>query len=116
MRFRDLRLATKQAIAFGLILVLMAGVSWYATLQVYQLRTEINDVNNNWLPRMISIANLNLNASGLRISQLQHAMIQDTTQEQVLIEVMLGLIDAIEENRDTFEALMNDSTRLNPYS
>jgi|GEM_PF-2217420 signal transduction histidine kinase/HAMP domain-containing protein len=116
MRFRDLRLATKQAIAFGLILVIMAGVSWYATQQVYQLRKEINDVNNNWLPRMISIANLNLNASWLRISQLQHAMIQNPDHEKELIEVMLGLIDAIEDNRDTFEALMNDSTRLNPYS
>lgn len=116
MELRNLKLATKQTIGFGLILVIMAGVNIFSISRMAELKTEIDEVSTNWLPRVIAISEINLNTSDLRSNQLQHAYATDQAIKREQANKMITLIDNINENRDTYEQLRTHSEKRKLYS
>ncbi|MCB0315009.1 MAG: MCP four helix bundle domain-containing protein, partial [Calditrichaeota bacterium] len=73
MKFRDLKLGTKQIIGFGCILLIMAGVNVFSIHKMTQLKIEIDEISRNWLPRALAISDINKNTADFRIKQLQYA-------------------------------------------
>ena len=116
MKFRDLKIGTKQLIGFGLMLLTMAGSNFYSVNKMELLKSEIEEVSNNWLPRAIAISDINLNTSNLRRHQLQHAFTTDEASKKQHANEMISLMGKIEENLDTYEALKTESEGLNLYS
>lgn len=116
MKFRDLKIGTKQLIGFGLMLLIMAGSNFYSVNKMELLKSEIEEVSNNWLPRAIAISDINLNTSNLRRHQLQHAFTTDEASKKQHATEMISLMGKIEENLDTYEGLKTESERLNLYS
>jgi signal transduction histidine kinase len=114
-RFRDYRLRTKQAIIFGVILILMAGVEVFLMYRMTILKTEIDAVTSMWLPSAVASASIRSSASDLRNMQLQQAIARDAPSKQRLSLVMVGLIEKIEENQDEYKALITDPTQLQIY-
>ncbi len=110
MKFKDLKLGTKLAGGFGVILVIMAGSNILSMRRMTAIKNEIDDVTANRLPRALALTDLNLNTAALRISQLQHAFTREPAARQRQKENMIGLIDRIEKNIDTYEELKRDST------
>ena len=109
-KFSDLRLATKQTIGFGFVLLVMTGASLFAISQLEALRQEIDHLNENALPRAIAVSDLNLDASALRLRQLQHALTTDAATEQGLVDEMIALIETINTDRDLYERLKAEAT------
>lgn len=105
MKFRDLKLGIKQALGFGVILAIMAGVNIFAITKMGAIKAEIDEISGNRLPRAIAISDLNLNTATLRISQLQHAFTVETSAQQKQKNMMIALIDRINENLDTYAQL-----------
>lgn len=116
MKFKDLKLKTKQIIGFGLILAIMAAVNFYSVRKMEDLKEEIDEVSNNWLPRSLAIADIKLNTSYLRISQLQHAIAADSVLKGQQEKTMVPLIDKINENLDTYDALRKVAEQQSLYS
>ena len=116
MKFKDLKLATKQSLFFALILFIMAGANFYSINKMALLKSEIEEVSNNWLPRAIAISDINLNTSNLRRQQLQHAFTTDEENKQQRADNMVSLIHQIAKNLDMYEELKTDSERLDLYS
>lgn len=116
MRLRDLKIGAKQRIGFGIILVIMAAVNIYAIQRMLNIKTEIDEVSHNWLPRAVAISDLNLNTAELRIQQLQHVLASDETEKLQLAGRMIELIDEINKNRDTFEQLSDTAGGEQTYS
>ena len=114
-RFRDHRLRTKQAIIFGMILVLMAGAEIFLMYRMTILKAEIDAVTSRWLPSAVASASIRSSASDLRNMQLQRAIASDEATKQRLSLVMVGLIDKIEHNRDEYEALIQAPAQLQIY-
>jgi len=56
MNFKNLKLGTKQMVGFGFILVIMAGVNIFSINKMAALKSEIDEVTTNWLPRAIAIS------------------------------------------------------------
>jgi signal transduction histidine kinase len=114
MNLSDKKLGTKQLIAFGIILSLMAGLNAFSITRMNVIRDEIEKVTNDWLPSALAIAAINANTSDLRISQLQYAHATDDSVRQRLAGVMTDLIDHINRNRDAYEPLIStdDERRL----
>ena len=110
MKFKDLKLGTKLAGGFGVILFIMAGSNILSMRRMTAIKNEIDDVTANRLPRALALTDLNLNTAALRISQLQHAFTREPAARQRQKENMIGLIDRIEKNIDTYEELKRDST------
>jgi len=107
MNLSDKKLGTKQVIAFGIILVLMAGLNAFSITRMNIIRDEIEKVTNDWLPSALAIAAINSKTSDLRISQLQYAHAENDTVRQRLAGVMTDLIDQINLNRDAYEPLIS---------
>ena len=56
MRFRNLKLALKQSIGFGFVLIILIGTNVYTVRQMAALKSDLDDVTNSWLPRAIAIS------------------------------------------------------------
>lgn len=116
MKFRDMKLGTKQMAGFSIILLFMAVVNILSYNKMATIKSEIDEVTTNWLPRAIAISEINLNTSNLRLNQLQHAFATDEAQKNQQVDIMIKLIDKIIENHDTYEELKGNSEKKNLYS
>ncbi len=116
MALRDLKIGTKQGIGFGVILVVMAGVSIFAITQMAALRREIDDINEVWLKRALLTSRINLHASGLRATQLQHAYESRTNLREAYVDTMLVLIDSVDANGEAYTLLLEESEQRNLVS
>ncbi len=105
MKFRDLKLGAKQMIGFGVVLVMMAGANIFSLNKMAAIKTEMDEVTTNRLPRALAIADLNLSTVDLRINQLQHASTTDSASKQEQAAAMAALIDRINQNIDTYGRL-----------
>lgn len=107
MRLSDLKQGKKQAVAFGIILVLMAGMNAFSIIRMTALQSDLDHVSKRWLPGALAVAAINSATSDLRIAQLRYVHASDDSSRAALSEVMGGLIDRINRNRDAFEPLMS---------
>lgn len=116
MKFKNLKLGKKQLLGFGAILIIMAAANMFSIRNMRAIKSEIDEVTSNWLPRGIAISDINKNTTNLRLNQLQHAMATDEESKQLLSKIMIELIDKINENLDTYEKLKTESESKNLYS
>lgn len=100
-RFKNLKIATKQIIGFGFILVTMTAGNIQSILKMESIKTELDDITTNWMPRALAIADMNQATSDLRLSQLQHTLAPSDT----LVEKLMGLIDRIETSKERYDSL-----------
>jgi len=110
MRYRDLRIGTKQFIGFGIILIFMTAVSVFAILNMATVSEQVNEVSGNWMPRTTAVADINISTSLLRTLQLQHAISSDQDQKKKLAQQIILLIDRINENLDRYVKLKQEAT------
>ncbi len=113
---RNLPLGAKQGIGFGLILLLMAGMTGFAIQRLQELRGELDQVNNYWMQRVIAISSLNLNAASLRNMQLQQVLTQNDDSQAALTEHILDMVMATEDDHDRYFQLKSDTSRTRFYS
>jgi signal transduction histidine kinase len=116
MKLSDLKLGVKQAMGFGLILAIMAGVNIFAIRKMAAIKTDIDEVTANRLPRAVAISDINLNTAALRTNQLQYAFTTDPNVQNQQKELMIHLIDKINENIDVYERLKTMSEAGGAYS
>lgn len=116
MKFKNLKIGSKQLMGFGAILIIMAAVTIFSIRSMRAIKNEIDEVTSNWLPRGIAISDININTTNLRLNQLQHALANDEATKQELSEVMIDLIDKINDNLDTYERLKIESEKSGLYS
>jgi len=115
-KLKDMKLATKQKLGHGVILLIMAGINIFSLSKLATMRDEIDEVTRNWLPRIIAISDLNLNTSYLRLNQLQHVFATDEAGKQEQEHNVVTLLDKISYNLDTYEQLKTESEKQNLYS
>jgi signal transduction histidine kinase len=104
-RFKDRRLAHKQAAIVGVILFLMAMANGMLIHRMNGLRKAIETVTSEWLPSAVAVGNIDAFTSDLRIMQFQHAFAQENSAKQRLQFAMAGLIGNIEKNQDDYVLL-----------
>lgn len=105
MKFKDLKLGTKQRLGFGTILVILAVVNIFSIRMMKSIKVEFEQVTTNWLPRASAISDINLYTTNLRLNQLQHAFTSDEQQKRRQEALIIDLIDKINTNLDTYDSL-----------
>ena len=113
MKFRDLRLGAKQGVGFGAVLAIMAAVNVYSHNKMAVLRDEIDEINYNWLPRVVAISNINIRTSDLRANLLQHAIAAAGEGQREPADLIMKLLDQIDGTMDAYQVL-KDSLRAHP--
>ena len=56
MKFKDLKLGTKQMFGFGFICLVMACVTIFSIQKMKSIKAEFSKVSTNWLPRAIAVS------------------------------------------------------------
>lgn len=116
MRFRDLKIGAKQAIAFGIIAVTLAGANAISLKNLGDLSKDVEEITRSWLPRALTISELNLYVTDLRQSQLQIAVTVDSlTRSRELLQAS-DLIDKIDAAIDNYERLRDQAVMTGLYS
>ena len=105
MKFRNLRIRTKLILGFGSTLIILIGVNVFSIIGLNTLKSEIDEFEENWLPRTIAITEINTNSSNLRREQLQYAFAPNEKLKQEETELLIKYIDKINENIDKYESL-----------
>ncbi len=113
--FKNFRIGTKQAIAFGVILVIMAAVNYFAITKLGTLRDEIATISQERLPANNAIAALNDATSDLRIAQLQHAVTDSLHIKNELSRQMIFLMDQISDEIEIYEPLISSEQERAVY-
>ena len=115
-KFRDIKLTTKQRAIFGFLLLFLAIASLYSLRTVEKIKTEVEEVTGNWLPRALAIADLNVNTSNLRLNQLLYIYATDQRIKEERKSTIIELIGNIEKNLDAYDSLTTQSVALDLYS
>ena len=116
MRLKDLRIGVKQTIGFVCILFLMAGANFSSFYQLFNLKKSIDDVTKSWLPRAITISEININTTDLRQSQLQLIFADSEIEREAQADRIVELIDSISANLDEYEQLREHALTQGLYS
>ncbi|KAA3609958.1 MAG: HAMP domain-containing protein [Calditrichaeota bacterium] len=116
LKFKDLKIKTKQTLGFGTILFILIAVNLHSIYNMRELRRELEISSSNSLPRAIAIADINYYSSNLRIAQLQLSFAKTDIQKEEHNKKISKLIDDINQSKDTYESLISESKKLKLYS
>jgi signal transduction histidine kinase len=116
MKFKNLKLGTKQFVGFACILAIMVGVNIYSQQTIKDLKNELDEVTSNWLQRMSRLSEINLSTTNLRLYQLQHVFADNDSTKKQQADYMVVLIDQINANLDVYDKLKTYSEQKNLYS
>jgi len=105
MKLRNLRIRTKQILGFSAVLLILAGVNIFSIYGLNSLKSDIDEFEQNWLPRTIAITEINTNSSNLRREQLQYALVGNTELKEGETKLLIKYIDEINENIDRYVTL-----------
>lgn len=83
----------------------MAGANFSSFYQLFNLKQSIDDVTKSWLPRAITISEININTTDLRQSQLQLIFADSEIEREAQADRIVELIDSISANLDEYEQL-----------
>lgn len=116
IKFKDLKFGIKQGLSFSVIIFLLYGVSGISYYSLSSLNKEIEEISNNWLERAVTISDLNLNVSQLRVFQLEHAYTFNIVLMKQQEAQMVDLVDQINGNIDKYEKLKKKYIKKDIYS
>jgi len=107
MKIKNLSLVSKQVLGFGLILLIMLGVNLFSLIKLAQLKQDVDDVTQLWLPSVIAVSEINTESSALRISELQHAFSKQEEDMLGFEETMNVTKERIEQVKFNYEKLIS---------
>ena len=109
MRFRDLSIKSKQITALGLVLLVVAGSSFYSFTRLAAIKDDIDEVSSFWLTRAQILGGLEVNISILRLNQTQFVTTTDPERREAFAIVASASIDSILTYMDLYNSVMLDS-------
>ena len=84
MNFSNFRIATKLMLGFGLLLILLAGVSAFAIVQLKQVTEQMEAINQRWLPSVSSADGMRLAVANFRRLQYSHLSATDASAMEAI--------------------------------
>ena len=105
MSIRNVSVPVRSAIGFGLIGVIVLVLGLFSLSQMSDMRKESSEVDQNWLPSLISLGNLN--AGMMRIRALTfRAMLVDGERQSSTMQTLSNLAGEIDGLSAAYEKLI----------
>jgi len=103
MSIRNLKVSTRSAIGFGLIGVIVLVLGLFALSQMASMRKESGEVDQNWLPSIISLGDLNIAMLRIRALTMRSLLVEGgaqvaTRQSLAKLTEELGALDTAYAN------------------
>lgn len=100
--FRSISIQKRLLAAFGLLAVMLAGLGLYNLNTMSQIRERANLVETNIMPALMSLADLNLNVTRLRVMTLRLMLTTDISQEGETLRMVDELRAEVDRNEADF--------------
>lgn len=112
--FRNLKIASKLYVSFGLLLALLAGVGGFAVVRLQAVNDIALDIRDNWLPSVKYTAALNYGTGDFRVQEFKHvlALPSDHGVVEQLISKYGGEVEAA---RKHYEPLISSEAEQRLY-
>jgi methyl-accepting chemotaxis protein len=117
--FRNLQVATKLLVGFGVVLALIAALGAAAMLDLAAMARNTQGITEKWMPGIATLAQINSEAANLRIQELRAVTATSAEGVQSHLREAEGFIQAIAQLRPEYEkAIANSEERAlwNSYS
>jgi len=106
MSLRSLNIAPRAGLGFGLLALMVFGLGMFALMQMSNMRQQSDEVDNNWLPSVMSVGEMNQDLLRLRALTMRLLINRDpqalAQNEGKLNDIKRGLSIA----QDRYAALM----------
>lgn len=95
--FKNLKIATRLKLGFGLLAAMLLGANSLALWQMGVMRASTKEITTNWLPSVEYVNKMNTRTSDFRVAEFQHVL---NTDEKVMAGIEKTLADALAEFED----------------
>ncbi|WP_395501760.1 methyl-accepting chemotaxis protein [Ectopseudomonas mendocina] len=109
MSLRDLSIAPRAALGFGLVALLVVLLGIFSLMQMGAMREKSNEINVNWLPSVLAIGDVNANVLRLRAITLRLTLNRDSTQVQNNLRLAEELRSSLGKNHGIYEQLISSA-------
>ncbi len=113
--FRDMKVAPRAALGFGLIAFVVLLLGLFALNQMSVMREQSRDVDENWLPSILALSDLDRTMLRIRAVTLRLSAVRDErSQQQTLAQLneLLGTLDGLERE---YRRYLNDEEERQLY-
>ena len=113
--FRDMKVAPRAALGFGLIALVVLLLGLFALNQMSVMREQSRDVDENWLPSILALSELDRTMLRIRAVTLRLSAVRDErSQQQTLAQLneLLGTLDGLERE---YRRYLNDEEERQLY-
>ena len=108
MSIRRLNISSRSAVGFGLIGLMVLALGLFALKQMAEMRKESSEVDQNWLPSLISLGNLN---GGM---QRMRALTHDDARRATL-QALDRLADEVNRTKADYEHMLTTAAEKAAY-
>jgi methyl-accepting chemotaxis protein len=115
MSLRNLNIAPRSALGFGLIglIVLLLGV--FSLSQMSAMRKEAKEVDQNWLPSIIALSELNQSILRVRVLTYRLAVVTESSLLQETQAKLTQLLDDVRTLDNTFAKYLTTAEERTAY-
>jgi len=113
--FRNLTIRTKVTAAFGLMLVIIAAVGFFAIDRLAGVNATTVDINTNWLPSIRYIGEVRYNMARHRAILSRHVMVTQPAQKAQVEERIRVALNNVDTARKKYEPLITSAEERAAY-
>jgi methyl-accepting chemotaxis protein len=111
----NLSVATRLAVAFGILVTLLLIVAGLAWLQMATMREVTHEITENWLPSVARVNQMNTATSDFRVFEFQHVLNTDDAALAGVEKNMASVRATLDEHRRVYEALISSDAERDLY-
>jgi len=115
MSLRNLAIAPRAALGFGLVAMLVVLLGIFSLMQMGEMRERSDEINDNWLPSVLAIGDVSKNILRLRAITLRSMLNRDSAQVQANLRLIEELRSTIARSQEAYEKLISSAEERGIY-
>ncbi|MGF0236830.1 methyl-accepting chemotaxis protein [Rhodococcus sp. IEGM1300] len=118
MSIRNLNIAPRAALGFGLLALMVFGLGAFALLQMSNMRAQSDQVDNNWLPSVMAVGDMSQDLLRLRALTMRLLLNRDPqalAQNVGKINELKGVLEEAQQRYDTLIVLPEERTLFDRF-
>ncbi|WP_372241822.1 methyl-accepting chemotaxis protein [Pseudomonas sp. 8O] len=115
MSLRNLSIAPRAALGFGLVALLVVLLGIFSLMQMGEMRERSDEVNENWLPSVLAIGDVSKNILRLRAVTLRSMLNRDSAQVQANLRLVEDVRASLAKSQEAYEQLISSTEERGIY-
>jgi methyl-accepting chemotaxis protein len=106
MNIRNVSIATRASVGFGLLAVMVFALGFFSLWQMSLMRASSNEVDRNWLPSIVALNETSQDMLRLRTQNIRLLLPQDSRSLQQVIDKIQSLKAHLSQSQDAYSKMI----------